>query len=81
MDIPNIFISQINLARVLAIIGIKGITDSEFASEIGTYPDTIRMFRTHREGMLVAPDMAVRINEFLDKNSHLLIGVSDGLGN
>lgn len=81
MDIPNVFISQINLARVLAIIGIKGITDNELASEIGTHTDTIRMFRTHRKGMLVAPYMAVRINEFLDKNNHLLIGVSDGLGN
>ena len=81
MDIPNVFISPLNLVRVLAIIGIKGITDSELASEIGTYPATIRMFRTYREGMLVAPDMAVHINEFLDKNSHLLIGVSDGLGN
>lgn len=81
MDIPNAFVDHMSFVRVLAIAGILGMTDEDLAIEIGTKPSVIKMFRNFRSEILVAPWLANNIAHFLDKNSHLLMGVSDGLGN
>lgn len=81
MDIPNAFVDHISFVKILAIEGILGMTDEELAKEIGTDKDVIRMFRHFRTDILVAPWLANNMAHFLNKNSHLLIGVSDGLGN
>ncbi len=81
MEIQNKMMSRIDFIRVVAIAGILGMTDEELALEFGTETDAIRMFRTLRTDILVAPWLANNIAHFLYKNSHLLIGVSDGLGN
>ena len=81
MDIPNAFVSHMSFVRVLAIAGILGMTDENLAKEIGTEPSVIKMFLNFRSDILVAPWLANNITYFLDKNSHLLIGVSNGLGN
>ena len=81
MNIPNEMIEHINFIRVVAIAGIKGMSDEELANELGTLPNTIKLFRSFRSDILVAPWLANNLHQFLQKNSHLLIGVSDGLGN
>ncbi|WP_419154661.1 hypothetical protein [Weissella bombi] len=81
MNIPNVMIEHINFIRVVAIAGIKGMSDEELATELGTLPNTIKLFRSFRSDILVAPWLASNLQQFLHKNSHLLIGVSDGLGN
>lgn len=81
MDIPNAFVDHISFVKILAIAGILGMTDENLAKEIGTEPSVIKMFRNFRSGILVAPWLANNMAHFLDKNSHLLIDVSDGLGN
>ncbi|APS41286.1 hypothetical protein FOL01_0427 [Weissella jogaejeotgali] len=81
MEISNVLIEHISFVRVLAIAGIIGMTDKELADELGTEKDTVRMFRSFRTSILVAPWMAMNINNFLYKNSHLLKGLSDGIAN
>jgi hypothetical protein len=81
VDIPNAFVDHMSFVRVLAIAGILGMTDEDLAIEIGTKPSVIKMFRNFRSEILEAPWLANNIAHFLDKNSHLLMGVSDGLGN
>ncbi|MGO3468441.1 MAG: hypothetical protein ACTIMJ_03785 [Weissella hellenica] len=81
MEIQNKMMSRIDFIRVVAIAGILGMTDEELALELGTETDAIRMFRTLRTDALVAPWLSNNLHKFLNKNSHLLIGMSDGLGN
>lgn len=79
MEIANVLIEHISFVRVLAIAGIIGMTDKELADELGTEKNTIKMFRNFRTSILVAPWLAMNINNYLYENSHLLKGLSDGI--
>ncbi|MFH7308597.1 hypothetical protein [Weissella paramesenteroides] len=81
MDIPNAFIDHGSFVKILAIAGILGMTDEGLAKEIGADPSVIKMLRNYRSDILVAPWLANNMTHFLNKNSRLLIGLSDGLGN
>lgn len=79
MEISNVLIERISFVRVLALAGIIGMTDEQLSDELGTETDTVRMFRSFRTSILVAPWLAMNINNFLYKNSHLLKGLSNGI--